>query len=154
MSAKELFVVRFKKWRCKCEIAGRKPETFDFLGFTHFCTKTRNGKFKVGRKTKRKKLTESLRKMNAWLKEVRRQKKSKEWWKVLCAKMRGHYEYYGVSGNSESISEYYYWVTARVFKWLNRRSQKKSFNWEQFKYYLTLFPLPKPKIRHNLYSTV
>ena len=131
---------------------GKKPETFDFLGFTHYCTKTRKGGFKVGRKTRRKKLAESLKKMNAWLKEVRCQKKSKEWWKTLCAKMRGHYEYYGVSGNSDSIQKYYYWVIALVFKWLNRRSQKKSLNWEQFKYYLKIFPLPKPKIRHNFYA--
>jgi len=75
------------------EKKGKKPETFDFLGFTNYCTKTRKGKFKVGRKTKRNKFTESLKRMNEWLKGVRCQKKSKEWWKTLCAKMRGHYEY-------------------------------------------------------------
>ena len=85
----------------------RRANTFDFLGFTHYCDKTRKGGFKVGRKTSRKKFKAKCKDMNLWLKSVRNLVKTKEWWKVLRAKLHGHYQYYGVSGNMPSISKYY-----------------------------------------------
>jgi len=75
----------------------------------------------------------------------------KEWWKILEAKLRGHYQYYGISENFESISHFYLITVRMVIKWMNRRSQKKSMNWEGFQEYLKLYPLPKPKIVHNFY---
>jgi len=81
----------------------RKPNTFDFLGFTHFCDKTRKGSFKVGRKTAMKKFRAKIKELNVWLKQIRNLVPTKEWWKALQAKLRGHFEYYGVSGNSPSI---------------------------------------------------
>jgi group II intron reverse transcriptase/maturase len=130
---------------------GQKPDTFDFLGFTHFCDKTRKGYFKVGRKTRRKKFNTKLKEMNAWLKSVRNMFEIKEWWKILAAKLRGHYEYYGISGNYASLRAYYRETGKLVYKWINRRSQKKSMNYEQFTQYLKRFPLPKPEIKHNIY---
>ena len=79
--------------RINAERKGRKPNTFDFLGFTHYCDKSRKGNFKVGRKTRRKKLNAKLKEMNEWLKTVRNMVELKEWWKTLSAKLRGHYEY-------------------------------------------------------------
>ena len=70
---------------------------------------------------------------------------------VLSAKLRGHFQYYGVSGNFRGIKRFNFNTIKLVFKWLNRRSQKKSFNWQEFQLYLERFPLPKPKIYHNLY---
>lgn len=128
-----------------------KPSTFDFLGFTHFCDKSRKGNFKVGRKTRKKKYNAKLVEMNDWLKSIRNAVKIKEWWKVLEAKLRGHYQYYGVSGNHASISKFYHETCKLVFKWINRRSQKKSMNLEQFMDYIKKYPLPQPKIRHNFY---
>jgi len=128
-----------------------KPATFDFLGFTHFCDKSRKGNFKVGRKTRKKKYNAKLVEMNNWLKGIRNAVKIEEWWKVLEAKLRGHYQYYGVSGNYASISAFYRETCMLVFKWINRRSQKKSMNFEQFLDYMNRYPLPKPKIRHNFY---
>ncbi len=77
--------------------------------------------------------------------------KIREWWKVLVAKIRGHYEYYGISGNYASLRKFYKQACELANKWINRRSQKKSMNWKQFMEYLEQFPLPKPEIKHNIY---
>lgn len=75
----------------------------------------------------------------------------KVWWKVLVAKIRGHCEYYGISGNYASLRAFCKQTCKLVYKWINRRSQKKSMNWKQFMDYLKRFPLPKPEIKHNIY---
>ena len=137
--------------KVNAERIGKKPDTFDFLGFTHYCDRSRKGNFKVGRKTRRKKFNAKLKEMNEWLKAVRNLVELKEWWKTLSAKLRGHYEYYGISGNYASIEEYYKRSCNLAYKWLNRRSQKKSMNWVQYTEYLNQFPLPKPEIKHNIY---
>ncbi len=130
----------------------RKANTFDFLGFTHFSDKTRKGGFKVGRKTAMKKFRAKIKDINIWLKQIRNLVPTKEWWKTLQAKLRGHFEYYGVSGNSPSIKKYYSLVLKLVHKWLNRRSQKKSMRWSKLYNYLNLYPLPQPRIKHNFYT--
>jgi len=71
---------------------------------------------------------------------------------VLTAKLRGHYQYYGVSGNMRGIARYYRLAQRMVWKWLNRRSQRKSFSWAGFLTYLRHYPLPQPRIVHNLYT--
>jgi len=131
----------------------RKPNTFDFLGFTHFCAESRRGKFKVGRKTSRKKFTSKCREMNEWLKSVRNQTKTKEWWKTLQAKLRGHIEYYGVSENFQCVKKFCVKTVMLAKKWLNRRSQKKKMNWANYNRYLKKYPLPEPRIVHNFYTT-
>ena len=131
---------------------GTKPGTFDFLGFTHICGTSRWGNFKVEVKTIGKRLISKLSMLNEWFKRKRNTLKLKDLWKILCTKVRGHYEYYGVSGNSRSLGEYGYIVKCISFKWLNRRSQKKSFTWNQFNQFVKLNPLPKPKIKHSLYK--
>jgi group II intron reverse transcriptase/maturase len=130
----------------------RRSNTFDFLGFTHYCDRTRKGRFKLGRKTSRKKYAAKCRELNQWLKENRNRKKTKQWWKTLGAKLRGHYQYYGVSGNYRAINSSYRLTLKRVRKWLNRRSQKRSMSWVKFNAYLGHYPLPKPSIRHNFYT--
>ena len=141
---------RFERENAKQQ--NRKPNTFDFLGFTHFCDKTRQGYFKVGRKTAMKKFRAKIKELNIWLKQIRNLLPTKEWWKTLKAKLRGHFEYYGVSGNYPSIKRYYVLALRLVHKWLNRRSQKRSMSWSKLANYLTLYPLPKPKIKHNFYT--
>jgi len=130
----------------------RKPHTFDFLGFTHYCDRSRRVRFKVGRKTSAKKFRKRCTELNAWLKAVRNAHKVKEWWPVLQAKLRGHYEYYGVSGNMPSLRRFYRISVRLALKWLNRRSQRKSFSWERFTEYLDHYPLLRPRIVHNLYT--
>ncbi|MCD4808833.1 MAG: group II intron reverse transcriptase/maturase [Methanosarcinales archaeon] len=140
---------------CACQKArkyGMKCETFDFLGFTHFCDKTRKGKFKLGRKTSRKKFTQKMTDMNIWLKSIRNLVELEKWWKVLGIKLLGHYRYYGMSGNIRWLQNFYYHTVKLAFKWINRRSQRKSYNWDQFNRFIQFNPLPKPKIYHSLYN--
>lgn len=130
----------------------RRAHTFDFLGFTHYCGQSRKGKFIVGRKTSQKKFRKKCKELNAWLRAIRNTVKTKEWWPILAAKLRGHYQYYGVSGNRASLGRFYTVAVRLTFKWLNRRSQRKAFNWDSFNAYLRHYPLPKPRIVHNLYT--
>lgn len=125
--------------------------TFNFLGFTHYCDKTLRGGFKLGRKTSRVKFTQKAKAMNQWLKSIRNRVKLREWWKILGLKLRGHYSYYGVSGNYEAVKDYYSLMLKLSYKWINRRSQKKSFTWEQFYRFLRFNPLPAPRIYHSMY---
>jgi group II intron reverse transcriptase/maturase len=130
----------------------RRPNTFDFLGFNHYCGKNRKGKFILFRQTSNKKFRMKCKEMNNWLRRIRNYKKTREWWPVLQAKLRGHYQYYGVSGNMPSLSKFYSLTERMVLKWLNRRRQHKSFNWESFREYRKYYPLPKPRIVHNFYT--
>jgi len=129
-----------------------KVETFDFLGFTHYCDRTRRGKFKLGRKTARTKFRQKMKAMNVGLKGIRNAVRLKEWWSALGLKLTGHYRYYGVSGNSYRINAFYSQTLKLAYKWINRRSQKKSYNWVGFNRFLKFNPLPKPKIYHLLYT--
>jgi len=137
--------------RDNAESQNRRVNTFDFLGFTHYCDKSRKGNFKVGRKTSRKKYSAKCKEMNAWLKAIRNQVKAKEWWKILIAKLRGHFQYYGVSENYDGIARFYKNTIRMVRKWMNRRSQKRKMSWDRFTEYLEHYPLPKPKIVHSFY---
>ncbi len=128
-----------------------KPETFDFLGFTHYCGKTRNGSFIVKRKTSRKKFKAKVKAFKNWVRAVRNQP-IREIFETVKRKLTGHYNYYGVTHNYRMIEKYYKIVKRLIFKWLNRRSQRKSFNWDKFEMYLKLNPLPKPRIKVNMWE--
>ena len=138
--------------RENAERQNRKPNTFDFLGLTHYCGKSRKGKFIVSRTTSRAKFRRKCKELNAWLKAVRNTAKAKEWWPILEAKLRGHYQYYGVSGNMTAMKRYYAVALRLTRKWLNRRSQRKVYSWKRFLEYLEHYPLPLPRITHNLYT--
>lgn len=131
----------------------QRAATFNFLGFTHFIDKTRKGGFKLGRTTDRKKLRRKLKEMNEWLKASRNMFVITEIWKTLRAKLRGHFQYYGVSGNFRAVQKFEKQTKHMILKWLNRRSQKKSFNWENFNVYLSRHPLPTAKIHHDFYTS-
>lgn len=130
----------------------RRANTFDFLGFTHYCGKSRKGKFMVGRKTSGAKFRKKCKAMNAWLKATRNAMPTKEWWPILASKLRGHYQYYGVSGNLSSLRRYYAATLRLTRKWLNRRSQRGKFWWKRFIEYVKHYPLPLPAIKHNLFT--
>jgi len=123
---------------------GQRAGTFDFLGFTHYYGKSRKGGFILGRRTSGKKFRNAAKAMNVWLKGIRNEVELAVWWKVLKSKLRGHYQYYGISGNSRGIGEYNQCVRRLAFKWINRRSQRKSYTWGQFCGFLKYNPLPKP----------
>lgn len=135
--------------------AGRDNEyktgTFNFLGLTHYCTKSRKGNFKVGRKTSKAKYNQKLKEINDWLRKARNFYKLKEIWRLVRLKLIGHYNYYGVSENYVMIEKFYKTIKRLLFKWLNRRSQKKSYTWEKYLKYLERYPLPKPRIAVSFY---
>jgi RNA-directed DNA polymerase len=124
---------------------------FDFLGFTFYWGKARSGKVIPKLKTRAKTMKAKLNKVTEWIKEVKDKKPLKVIWKTFGAKLRGHINYYGVSHNAKSVSKFIYEATKIVFKWLNRRSQRKSFTWEQFGKYIKTNPLPTVKIVHKLF---
>ena len=130
----------------------RPPNTFDFLGFTHYCDTSRKGKFMVNRTTSRKKFRQKCKEMSAWLKAVRNTAPAKDWWPTLAAKLRGHYQCYGISGNMPALRRYHSTTLRQTRKWLNRRSQRGKYNWQRFTDYLKHYPLPDPRIVHNLYT--
>lgn len=130
-----------------------KPGTFDFLGFTHYCGQTRDGRFAIKVKTSRKRIKRSLHALQEWIKTVRNTLVIQELWPLLKMKLVGHYQYYGVSGNFDSIKKFYEQTRQLTYKWLNRRSQKKTWNWEQFTKYEGRFPLPQPKLYYAIYNT-
>ena len=129
----------------------RKPETFDFLGFTHYCSRSRNGRrFRMKRVTARKRFRAKLAALKTWLRSVRSTTKTRELWEAFCVKLRGHYAYYGVTDNSPALARFLYAARRLLRKWLNRRGGKRRLTWEKFALMEQRFPLPKPRITVNL----
>jgi RNA-directed DNA polymerase len=127
----------------------RHPATFNFLGFTHYMGKSRTGRFVVGRKTQRERIAKKLREVNQTLARLRTQG-GKAMMQYAKRHLSGHLEYYAVSGNAKQIRTYAHLIRRLLFKWLNRRSQKRSFNWDKFSKKLKEW-MPPLHIRHNLY---
>ena len=129
-----------------------KPETFDFLGFTHYCSHGKNGKFRVKRKTSRKKLSHKCKEVHELIGEMRTLP-VKEIVKKLNQILVGYYHYYGITDNSRSITSFRYRVTKSLFFWMNRRSQRRSYRWSGFLDMLTkAYPLAKPRIYVSIYG--
>jgi len=126
----------------------RRPGTFAFLGFTHYCGWTRDGRFIVKRKTQSKRLTRKLKalRQEAWRHMHSPLAEQHRW---LSSVLRGHYGYYGVPHNYPALSAFHQEVRRIWYHALRRRSQKaKCLNWNAFKAMLTRFPLPLPRITH------
>ncbi len=142
---------RFAEDKCKTNGLNRVP-TFDFLGFTHYCSKSKNDKFRVKRRTSKKKFSAKLKDFKIWIKAVRNIYKIQEIFEVVKLKLRGHNQYYGITDNSPMLKNFKFQIEQLLFKWLNRRSQRKSFDRYKFNLYLKLNPLPTPKIYVNIYN--
>jgi hypothetical protein len=93
-----------------------------------------------------------MKEINLWLKGVRNLVRLEEWWQVLRQKLIGHYNYYGIGGNIVGIRKFYKNCISLAYKWINRRSQKRSYKWEQYCRFLKYNPLPEPKIYHLTYT--
>jgi group II intron reverse transcriptase/maturase len=129
----------------------RRPETFDLLGFTHYWYKTPKGNWAVKRKTMQSRFTRSVRNIDQWCR-TNRHKPVREQWKKLCEKVRGHFAYYGITGNIQSLKEFRWQVVRRWQRWLNRRNNKRNLYWGKFNLLLGRFPLPIPKIVHSIFK--
>jgi RNA-directed DNA polymerase len=124
---------------------GPKPATFDFLGFTHICKRSRKGNFAVHVRTMRKRLRRSLKAMTAWCREHRHDPVEAQQ-EAINRKLRGHYQYYGRSTNLRSIVEFYAQVRRIWQKWLNRRSRGNTLPWPAYAQLLRRHPLLKPRL--------
>jgi group II intron reverse transcriptase/maturase len=123
-----------------------KPETFDFLGFKHLCSKTKNGRFMLKRVTIAKRMRAKLREVKDELRR-RRHHSIPDQGQWLGSVVRGHYAYYAVPGNSDSINAFYNQVTRHWFRSLRRRSQRTRVNWTRMRRISARW-LPRPRRMH------
>jgi group II intron reverse transcriptase/maturase len=128
---------------CRFDLAG--SGRFDFLGFEFFWDRTRRGLRGVKRRTSRKKLRASLATFTAWIRSSRHRPLSVII-QTLKAKYRGYWNYYGVVGNSASVALFFYRSKRILFKWLNRRSQRRSYTWTGFQALLDQVGISVPRI--------
>jgi RNA-directed DNA polymerase len=128
-----------------------KPQIFDFLGLTFYWGRSRNGAVIPKVKTMGKRQRSKLKKINLWGREVRNKFPLPVIWRIFGQKLDGHIRYYGVSHNLVAVQKFRHHAVRLLFKHLNRRSQRKSCNWEQFKRYEKTHPLPKARICHALF---
>ena len=120
-------------------------EKFDFLGFTYRWGKNSKGNPQVWRQTAKDRFRRALRRLKEWLRKARNLP-MKELMKTLKSKYRGHRNYYGVVGNKNLLDSFVFFANGIVFKWLNRRSQRKSYNWEGFRQAIKYYGLEEEKI--------
>jgi RNA-directed DNA polymerase len=124
----------------------RRGETsFDFLGFEFRWGTDRQGQARLKRRTARKKFRNSVKRAAEWCKQNRHRRVGEQF-KLLSAKLRGYYNYYGVNGNYESLKEFYHLVQGLHLKWLNRRSQRPSYTWDGYYVLRQQFALARPRI--------
>ena len=130
---------------------GKRQETFDFLGFTFYWGKSRKGYWVPKLKTSKKRIRSKLKVVNEWCRRSRHKAKLLELWKILCSKIRGHIQYYGVSFNACEVDKFIHLAVRTFYKWMNRRSQRRSFNWDSFKMFKRAYPPPKAKVHHGMF---
>jgi group II intron reverse transcriptase/maturase len=119
--------------------------SFEFLGFEYRWKVSHKGKDIIVRNTSRNKMRKSIIAFKEWCKE-NRDNRLKKIVGMMNAKLRGYFNYYGVIGNGKGINEFYKRAIGILYKWLNRRSQRKSFNWQEFKEKMKWYGLIKPRI--------
>jgi RNA-directed DNA polymerase len=129
-----------------------KPATFDFLGFTHLCARSRRGRFMIHVRTMRKRLRRSAKAVAHWC-QHHRHDAVEDQAAALNAKLRGHYQYYGRSSNYRNLWRFYRLVERSWRKWLNRRTRGKTLAWPDFVQLLRRHPLLRPRICHAWVST-
>lgn len=153
VAAEKTRIIEFgrRAWR-RSRSKGEKLSTFMFLGFTHYCNTSRKGFFMMGHKTSKQSQNRGIRAVTNFIKRTRSCLPIQQIWLQVKSRLIGHYNYFAISGNYRSVAQYYGRIISLVFKWLNRRSQKKSMNWDQYMNYLQLYPLPKPRIYHAFYT--
>ena len=140
LSSEKTSVIRFSRFQTE------KSKVFTFLGFEYRWGLSRSGKPLVKMRTSKAKLQIALANIRKWIRVERNKHGTAVIMKKLRLKLLGHWNYYGVSGNIRMLKVYYFKVCRIVFKWLNRRSQRKSCNWHGFNEMLKHFQIPEPRI--------
>jgi group II intron reverse transcriptase/maturase len=129
---------------------GKEVETFDFLGFTHYCGQTRAGDFKLQRRTAAKKMRAKLLEITGWLRRQRHQERAGTLLQSAKRRLQGHLNYFAVTDNSRQCEAFRYQFECALYKWLNRRSQRRSYTWEQFRSALNWVRWPRVRIQRSL----
>lgn len=130
---------------------GIKQGTFDFLGFTFYLGRSTTGTMIPKVKTSKKRLRGKLKELTEWIKAAKDREKMKVLWKMFISKVRGHIQYYGVSHNLDGIKQFVHEAVRVMFKWLNRRSQRKSFDWKRYQLFIANNALPRLQIHHKFF---
>jgi RNA-directed DNA polymerase len=130
---------------------GQAPRTFTLLGFTHYWGRSLRGHWVVKRKTASSRLSRALRSIAQWCRQHRHQPVGEQQ-HTLSQKLRGHFAYYGITGNSSALSEFRIAVVRCWRFWLNRRNRERSLDWDQFNRLLQRYPLPLTKVVHSVYA--
>jgi group II intron reverse transcriptase/maturase len=125
---------------------GGEPGSFDFLGFTHYMGRTRKGYWAPFRKTSRKRLTRALKNLRSWMR-ANRHAPLRAQARAIGLKLSGHFNYFGIRGNSRSLGRMFHAACRLWHKWLSRRSQRARLSWEAFNRLLVHYPLPPPRLR-------
>jgi hypothetical protein len=162
---KKTRLVKFTRPRLNDRDGGRRgsrPDTFDLLGFTHYWGRARSGGCRalrrptlvrrhspgaVKRKTAADRFSRALRRIAEWCRTPRHQT-VKEQWRALCLKLKGHFGYYGITGNSMALDNFRYRVRHVWRKWLSRRSQTAHVDWDRFALLEQRYPLPPARLAH------
>ncbi len=125
------------------------PQAFAFLGFTHYWGRSRKGNWVIKRKTDPSRFRRALRRIAEWC-QRNRHKSIKEQQTTLAKKLRGHYAFYGITGNSVALSSFFYWVVRTWKRWLDRRSQRARMGWDRFNKLMRRYPLPPARAVHSV----
>ena len=137
-------IIRFTRFRKE------EKAYFEFLGFEFRWAVDRKGRDLIKRRTSRKRLRKSIRTFKEWVRKNRSWRLRKLFWK-LNAKLRGYYNYYGIIGNARSLKEFFELARRILYKWLNRRSQRRSFNMKGFVQVCEHYRIAKPRITEKRY---
>lgn len=121
------------------------PGSFDFLGFTHFWSRSRSGGWVVKRKTAKDRFQRALGRIKQWCKDNRHRSVQTQR-NAICRKLTGHFNYFGIIGNVEALGRFRYEVCRIWHKWLSRRSQRGSLTWQRFNGILRRWTLPVPRV--------
>jgi group II intron reverse transcriptase/maturase len=130
----------------------KEDNTFTFLGFQHYVGKTRYGDWKLKRRTSTKKFRTKLREIADWLKQNRNRYSGAELIRRMKSRLTGYLQYYAITDNTPRCWAFDQELKRLLFKWLNRRSQRLSYNWEGFTQALKAFDWPLVRCKHNLSS--
>jgi group II intron reverse transcriptase/maturase len=141
-------LIRFRRPESGGESGGGNG-TFDFLGFTHYWATSRRGSWVIKRRTARKRLRRAKKSLWQWCRG-NRHRPLREQHRVLCHKLRGHFQYYAIRGNSWRLEAIFMHTKKAWRYWLSRRSNKSYISWEKFERVLLTYPLPRPRILHGI----
>jgi RNA-directed DNA polymerase len=141
-------VVPFSK---RSAAAKQKQGTFTFLGFQFYLSKSLSGTTIVKLQTDPKRFRAKLCSISEWCRAMRSKDLSRETWPVFCMKLRGHIQYFSVSFNTDTVERFVRQSTKIFFKWMNRRSQRKSMTWKKYNLFLGKFGVPTVRLVHRLF---